>query len=124
MKEFRDYRDYSTARKWMKQLGLDQHVIRYDIGEGRRVIPVILCDTLGQARAIREQRFKAELKHDALRVGATVRLHDSVLKASYGELAVVQEILKDDAIKLDRPIGGTVWWSAKELVVITPGSYG
>ena len=124
MSEYREYRDMITARKWINQHGLGHEVVRYDMAEGRRIVPVILCDTLGQARMIRERGFKAELKHDALRAGATVRLDDSVLKASYGELAVVQQILEDNTVRLDRPIGGTVWWSAKELVVITPGSYG
>lgn len=121
---YRAYRDIIMARKWINQHGLGNEIVRYDIVEGRRIMPVVLCDTLSEARAVRERKFKAELKHDALRVGATVRLSDKVPKATFGELAVVQQFLKDNTARLDRPLGGTVWWTADDLVVITPGGHG
>lgn len=124
MSEYREYRDLILARKWINQHELGHEIVRYDTGEGRRIIPVILCDTQEQARTMRERGFKAELKSDALRVGATVRLGDAVIKATHGELAVVQRFLKDNTVRLDRPLGGTTWWHADELVVITPGAHG
>lgn len=121
-KDYREYRDLIMARKWINNHDLGREIVRYDrAGVGQRIIPVILCDDKDHYQRIRRLGFKAELKVPTIRLGATVRLADHVVKTRQNELAVVQQFLKDGGIRLDRPIGGTHWWHVDDLVVIAPG---
>lgn len=118
------YQTPAAAKKAIKDAGLGAMTVRYDrprFGAFNRITPVVLCDLPEDVVEVRNRGFEAEIKHDQIEEGATVRLSTAVAAKKTRELAVVIGFLTEKAgggVVLDRPLEGVRHWTVDSLELI------